>query len=62
MGPNAFRLPENALFEDDAFRPDLAALKKAKARQDRSHQKLDKWITAAIAELTGTATRKHPSR
>ena len=62
MRPNAFRLPENSLFEDDAFRPDLAALKKAKARQDRSHQKLDRWITAAIAELSDTAAPGHPSR
>jgi hypothetical protein len=52
MGSNSARLPENLLFPDDASRPDLDALKTAKARQDVSHQKLDRWIAAAIAELS----------
>lgn len=56
MRPNAFRLPDNSLFPDGALKPDLDALNKAKARQDRSHKKLDKWINAAIAELSNTAT------
>jgi hypothetical protein len=52
MGSNSARLPENLLFPDDVSRPDLDALKTAKARQDVSHRKLDKWIAAAIAELS----------
>jgi hypothetical protein len=51
MRPNRVRLPENFLFPDGASKPDLDALKTAKARQDVSHQKLDTWIAAAIAEL-----------
>jgi hypothetical protein len=51
MGSNSARLPENLLFADDAP-TDLDALKTAKARQDLSHRKLDKWIAAAIAELS----------
>jgi hypothetical protein len=51
MGSNSARLPENLLFADDAP-TDLDALKTAKARQDVSHRKLDKWIAAAIAELS----------
>jgi hypothetical protein len=52
MRPNHVRLPENFLFPDGASKPDLDALKTAKARQDVSHQKLDTWIAAAIAELS----------
>jgi hypothetical protein len=52
MKPNHVRLPENFLFPDGASKPDLDALKTAKARQDVSHQKLDTWIAAAIAELS----------
>jgi hypothetical protein len=55
MGPSGVHLPENSLFPDDALKPDLDALKIAKARQDGSHQKLDKWIAAAIAELSDAA-------
>ena len=39
-------------FQGDAWRPDLEALATAKARQDASHRKLDKFITAALAELS----------
>ena len=39
-------------FQGDASRPDLEALATAKARQDASHRKLDKFITAALAELS----------
>jgi hypothetical protein len=46
-------LPKNVLFQDDAARPDLEALQTAKARQDESHQKLDEFIAAALAELGG---------
>jgi hypothetical protein len=51
MRSNRVRLPENFLFPDGALKPDLDALTTAKARQDVSHQKLDKWIATAIAEL-----------
>lgn len=53
MKPDRVRLPKNVLFSDDAWRPDLEALETAKARQDMSHQKLDKFIAAALAELSG---------
>ena len=52
MRPNRVRLPENFLFPEGASKPDLDALKTAKARQDVSYQKLDTWIAAAIAELS----------
>jgi hypothetical protein len=45
-------LREDFLFPGDASRPDLEALETAKARQDESHQKLNRWISAAIAELS----------
>jgi hypothetical protein len=53
MRSNGARLPENFLFPDDASRTDLDALKSAKAKQDVSHHKLNEWIAAAIAELSG---------
>jgi hypothetical protein len=53
MRPASVRLPKNTLFQGDAARPDLDALEIAKARQDLSHQKLDKFIAAALAELSG---------
>jgi hypothetical protein len=49
--PASARLPRNVLFQDDSSRPDLEALRTAKARQDESHQKLDKFIAATLAEL-----------
>jgi hypothetical protein len=52
MRPNHVRLPENFLFPEGASKPDLDALKAAKARQDVSYQKLDTWIAATIAELS----------
>jgi hypothetical protein len=61
MKPNRVRLPQNSLFPDGASKPDLDALKTAKARQDVSHQKLDKWIAAAIAELSDEK-RRRPAR
>jgi hypothetical protein len=53
MKPNRARLPKDVLFPDHASRPDLEALETAKARQDMSHQKLDRFIAAALAELSG---------
>ena len=50
--PASARLPRNVLFQDDASRPDLEALRTAKARQDESHRKLDKFIAAALAEFS----------
>jgi hypothetical protein len=52
MKPDRVRLPKNTLFQGDAPRPDLEALETAKARQDASHRKLDKFISAALAELS----------
>ena len=53
MRPNDIHSREDSLFPDDASRPDLEALETAKATQDVSHQKLDKFIAAALAELSG---------
>ena len=50
---DSLHLREDSLFPDDAPRPDLEALETAKARQDVSHQKLDKFIAAVLAELSG---------
>ena len=61
MESNGVRLPDNLLFPDDSSRPDLDALRIAKARQDISHRKLDRWIAAAIAELRDRATLDHPA-
>ena len=52
MKPDRVRLPKNTLFQGDTPRPDLEALETAKARQDASHHKLDRFITAALAELS----------
>ena len=51
MRPKSVRLRENSLSSDDASKSELEALKKAKARQDISHQNLDEFIAAALAEL-----------
>ncbi len=53
MRPVSIRLPKDVLFQDDAARTDIEALQSAKARQDESHRKLDKFIAAALAELSG---------
>jgi hypothetical protein len=52
MRPNGVRLREDSLLPNDASRPDLEALETAKAVQDESHQKLDRFIVAALAELS----------
>jgi hypothetical protein len=52
MKPDRIRLPKNVLFTGREPRPDLEALETAKARQDYSHRKLDRFIAATIAELS----------
>ena len=51
MRPKSVRVRKNSLSSDDASKSELEALKSAKARQDISHQNLDKFIAAALAEL-----------
>jgi hypothetical protein len=51
MRPKSVRLRDNSLSSDEASRSELEALKSAKARQDISHQNLDEFIAAALAEL-----------
>ena len=51
MRPKSVRLRENSLSSDEASKSELEALKTAKARQDISHQNLDEFIAAALAEL-----------
>jgi hypothetical protein len=51
MRPKSVRLRENSLSPDQASKSELEALKSAKARQDISHQNLDEFIAAALAEL-----------
>jgi hypothetical protein len=43
---------EDLLSPDEASRQELEALQTAKAGQDISHQKLDRFIAAALAELS----------
>jgi hypothetical protein len=52
MRPNRVHLRDDSLVPDDASKPDLDALEIAKARQDLSHQKLEKFIAEALAELS----------
>jgi hypothetical protein len=54
MKPNFDALLEDFLSSEASrpAHPELDALMIAKARQDLSHDKLDKWIAAAIAELS----------
>jgi hypothetical protein len=52
MKSDRVRLLENLVQDALKTGSERDALKKAKARQDRSHAKLDKWIAAAIAELS----------
>ena len=52
MRPNRVHLREDSSVPDDASRPDIEALETARARQDISHQKLDEFIAAALAELS----------
>jgi hypothetical protein len=64
MSTDIFRLLENLLVLDEPFRPEMSeseALMHAKARQDRSYDKFDKWIAGTIAELRdGKGARGRP--
>jgi hypothetical protein len=51
MRPKSVRVRKNSLSSDEASKSELEALKTAKARQDISHQNLDEFIAAALAEL-----------
>jgi hypothetical protein len=51
MKPNRVHLREDSAIPDDAPGEDLKVLETAKARQDVSHQKLNEFIAAALAEL-----------
>ena len=51
MTPNHDRLGDEHSNPDQMSRPEGEAFETAKARQDLSHQKLDNFIAAALAEL-----------
>jgi hypothetical protein len=53
MRPKSVDLRKNLRSPDAASRHELEALKTAKAEQDISHQKLDRFIADALAELSG---------
>lgn len=52
MTLNDVSLREDLSVPDDASGPDLEFLETAKARQNLSHQKLEQFIAAALAELS----------
>ena len=52
MKPNLVPLRDDSSVPADASKPDLVGLEKAKARQDLSHQKLERFIAEALAELS----------
>ena len=52
MKPNRVHLRDDSSVPDDASKSDLATLETAKARQDLSHQKLERFIAEALAELS----------
>jgi hypothetical protein len=52
MKPNLVPLRDDSSVPGDASKPDLVGLEKAKARQDLSHQKLERFIAEALAELS----------
>jgi hypothetical protein len=52
MRPKSVNLRKNLRSPDEASRQELEALKTAKAGQDLSHQKLDRFIADALAELS----------
>ena len=52
MKPNLVPLRDDSFVPGDASKPDLVGLEKAKARQDLSHQKLERFIAEALAELS----------
>jgi hypothetical protein len=51
MTPIHDRLGEALSIPEEISRPEGEALETAKARQDLSHQRLDEFIAAALAEL-----------
>jgi hypothetical protein len=51
MTQNHDRLGEELSIPDEMSRPEGEAFETAKARQELSHQKLDQFIAAALAEL-----------
>ena len=53
MRPKNVQSREDVLSPDEASRQELEALQRAKAGQDISHQKLDRFIAAALVELSG---------
>ena len=52
MKPNLVPLRDDSFVPGDASKPDLVGLEKAKARHDLSHQKLERFIAEALAELS----------
>ncbi len=52
MKPNRVPLRDDSCVPDDASKSDLDTLETAKARQDLSHQKLERFIAEALAELS----------
>ena len=52
MKPNLVPLRDGSPIPDYASKPDLVGLETAKARQDLSHQKLERFIAEALAELS----------
>ena len=52
MKPNLVPSRDDSLVPDDTSKPDLVGLETAKARQDLSHQKLERFIAEALAELS----------
>jgi hypothetical protein len=52
MIPNRVPLRDDSFVADDASKPALDGLETAKARQDLSHQKLERFIAEALAELS----------
>jgi hypothetical protein len=52
MKSNLVPLRDDSSLSDDASKPDLVGLETAKARQDLSHQKLERFIAEALAELS----------
>ncbi|HTA98921.1 MAG TPA: hypothetical protein VK804_00455 [Bradyrhizobium sp.] len=52
MKPNHVHLRDDSSVPDDASKSDLDTLETAKARQDLSHQKLERFIAEALAELS----------
>jgi len=52
MRPKNVQSREDVLSPDEASRQELEALQAAKAGQDISHQKLDRFIAAALVELS----------